>query len=114
MRTEDLIDCFNKHIQYRRSESGIDTTGYIAYQYSVTAHKTFKALKEYNVIVWFIKDGRKYMVLTINQVISPPSLKGVSTSDELSKIICEALFNLIGSNIYEQVISGDYNDNTNK
>lgn len=114
MRTEDLINCFNKHIQTRRTELGIDTSGSIAYQYEVVTHKTFKAVKEYKVTIWFIKGGRKFRILSINQVINTSSLKGVFIPDELDKIICKSLFDLINSDIYEQIIMGDYNDNTNK
>ena len=68
MRVEDIIEGLNRHIEYKRELLGVNTTGHLVLQKSINPHPTFKAYKEYNYSVWFVKNRKKYRVITVNIV----------------------------------------------
>lgn len=103
MRVEEVIKGLNKHIEDKRCNKNIKTTGHLVLQKTITPHPTFKAYKKYKGIIWFVKGNRKYKVLSVeyNNNVS-------SAEREIAILLCQSIFNWIGSVFYEQVINGTY------
>lgn len=108
MRVEDIIEGLNKHIEYKRELLGVSTTGHLVLQKSSNPHPTFKAYKEYNYSVWFIKKGKKYRVITVNIVDKVLEGKEEAMIRRMNIELCTNIFNLIGSEIYNQIVNGEY------
>lgn len=108
MRVEDIIEGLNKHIEYKRELLGVSTTGHLVLQKSSNPHPTFKAYKEYNYSVWFIKRGKKYRVITVNIVDKVLEGKEETMIRRMNIELCTNIFNLIGSEIYNQIVNGEY------
>lgn len=108
MRVEDIIEGLNKHIEYKRELLGVSTTGHLVLQKSSNPHPTFKAYKEYNYSVWFIKKGKKYRVITVNIVDKVLEGKEETMIRRMNIELCTNIFNLIGSEIYNQIVNGEY------
>lgn len=51
MKIEDVIESLNRHIEYRRSLKNITAKGHLVLQKIVIPNPTFKAYKEYKVIL---------------------------------------------------------------
>ena len=61
MKAEDIIEGLNQSIEDKRDALKIKATGHLVLQRTVKPHQTFKAYKEYESIVWFVKGGKKYI-----------------------------------------------------
>ena len=111
---EDIIEGLNKSIEDKRSVLKINTTGHLVLQRTVKPHTTFKAYKEYEVIIWFAKSGKKYNVITIRETAKVLDGQEESMMKRMNIELSRMIFNWIGSNFYEQVIKGEYNGYTNE
>ena len=109
MKVEDIIEGLNQSIEDKRDALKIKATGHLVLQRTVKPHQTFKAYKEYESIVWFVKGGKKYRVIrltwTAKVLDGQEEIMIRRMNVELSRLI----FNWIGSDFYEQVINGEYN-----
>ena len=65
MKAEDIIEGFNLHIEAKRKDRGIKTTGHLILQKEVMPHSSFKAYKIYKYTLWFAKRGKSYKVLVL-------------------------------------------------
>lgn len=116
MKVEDIIEGLNRSIEDKRDALKIKTTGHLVLQRTVKPHQTFKAYKEYESVIWFVKGDKKYRVITVKEtakvldgqeevMIGRMNVELSRMNVELSRLI----FNWIGSNFYEQVVKGEYN-----
>lgn len=111
MNIEDVIESLNRHIENKRKELNLnDASGHLVLQKTIKAHETFKAYKEYNMTVWFIKGRCRFRVLTLNETV-----KSISENQEetimkrLNIELCKMMFNWVGSGLYNQIVNGTYN-----
>lgn len=108
MRAEDIIECFNLHIEDKRKELGINSSGHIVLQKTTTPHNIFKAYKVYKYIIWYINNSKKIPIHTI-QITE----KVIGGHEEyiLRRMNMETLrtiLNLVGTEIYNKIIQGTY------
>lgn len=114
MKIENIVEGLNRFIEDKRDVLKIKTNGHLVLQRTMKPRQTFKAYKEYKYIIWFVKDGKKYNIITIEKtakVLDGQEGTILKIMDiELSKMI----FNWIGSASYEQVIKGECNGDINE
>ena len=108
MRVEDIIEGLNRHIEYKRELLGVNTTGHLVLQKSINPHSTFKAYKEYNYSVWFVKNRKKYRVITVNIVDKVLEGQEETIIRRMNTELCTNIFNLIGSEVHNQIVNGEY------
>lgn len=109
MKSEDIIEGLNRSIEDKRDALKIKTTGHFVLQKSVKPHQTFKAYKEYEFVIWFVKSGKKYRVITVKETAKVLDGQEETIMREMNVKLSRMIFNWIGSNFYEQVIKGEYN-----
>lgn len=109
MKAEDIIEGLNRSIEDKRYELKINTTGHLVLQRTVKPHQTFKAYKEYESVIWFVKDGKKYRVITIKETAKVLDGQEETMIRRMNVELSRLIFNWIGSNFYEQVVKGGYN-----
>ena len=109
MKAEDIIEGLNRSIEDKRDALKINTTGHLVLQRTVKPHQTFKAYKEYEFVIWFVKGGKKYKVITVRETAKVLDGQEETIMREMNAVLSRQIFNLIGCNFYEQVIKGEYN-----
>ncbi len=114
MKAEDIIEGLNRSIEDKRSALKINTIGHLVLQRTVKAHQTFKAYKEYTYIIWFVRDDRKYRVITLEETAKVLDGQEESMIRKMDVELSRIIFNWIGSNFYEQVIKGEFNGYTDE
>lgn len=117
MRTEDIVEGLNRHIEDKRSKKSITSDGHLVLQRIVKTHPTFKAYKIYENILWFIKDGNKYRVITFNYTARVFEGYEGPIQNHINTELCRLIFNWMSTDSYEKVIKGEYNgisENTNE
>lgn len=107
MRVEDIIEGLNKHIEEKRKELNINTKGHLVLQKLITPSPTFKAYKFYEMILWFVKPGKKQRLLTISQTVKMTDGQEESVNGCMNILLSTELFSFIGTKEYEQVIKGE-------
>lgn len=110
MKIEDIVESFNSHIEDKRKKLNLDTRlGHFILQRVVKPHETFKAYKEFDLTLWFVKGNNRYKVIIINAIE-----RIVSNSQEENIIkrmnteLCKKIFELINSDLYNKIIEGKY------
>ena len=109
MKAEDIIEGLNRSIEDKRDALKIKTTGHLVLQKTVKPHQTFKAYKEYEFVIWFVKGGKKYRVITVRETAKVLDGQEENMNREMNIRLSDMIFNWIGSDFYEQVINGEYN-----
>ena len=109
MKAEDIIEGLNRSIEDKRDALKINTTGHLVLQRTVKPHQTFKAYKEYEFVIWFVKGGKKYRVITVKETAKVLDGQEENMLREMNIMLSTSIFNWIGSNSYEAVIKGEYN-----
>lgn len=108
MEIEDIIEALNRHIECKRKEENIQTSGHLVLQKILETNSTFKAYKTYKTIIWFIKGKARYKVLEVSN--TQKTLEGLTGAleKETNQELCYNIFNWIDSKFYEHVIKGEY------
>ena len=110
MKLEDLVEGLNRHIENKRKKLGINPIqGHLVLQKTVKPHGTFKAYKEYNFTMWFVKGRDRFVALMLNHVARVIDGHEEKLMKYMTVILSEMIFNWIGSNFYEQIVKGEYN-----
>lgn len=109
MKAEDIIEGLNRSIEDRRDALKIKTTGHLVLQRTVKPHQTFKAYKEYESVIWFVKGGKKYRVMRVKETAKVLDGQEEAMIRRMSVELSRLIFNWIGSNFYEQAVKGEYN-----
>ena len=109
MKAEDIIEGVNRSIEDKRYELKIKTTGHLVLQKTVKPHQTFKAYKEYEFVIWFVKGGKKYRVITVKETAKVLDGQEETIMRRMNVELSRLIFNWIGCSFYEQVIKGEYN-----
>lgn len=109
MKAEDIIEGLNLHIETKRKDRGIKTTGHLVLQKEIKPHSSFKAYKIYKYTLWFTKRGKSYRVITVQHTAKVPDGQEENMLREMNIMLSNMIFNWIGSDFYEAVIKGEYN-----
>lgn len=109
MKTEDIIiESFNRCIEQDRKTSNIDTTGHLVLQKTTKPHAVFKAYKEYNYIVWFVKGSSKYRVITVSLVDRVVGNSDTTILDKLNIELSNQILRVAISTQYKNLVYGTY------
>ena len=114
MKAEDIIEGLNRSIEDKREAFKIKTTGHLVLQRTVKPHQTFKSYKEYESVVWFVKNDKKHRVITLKETAKVLDGQEESMIRRMNVELSRLIFNWVGSNFYEQVIKGEYNEYTDE
>ena len=110
MKLEEVIEGLNRHIENKRKSLGINPLqGHLVLQKTVKSNDTFKAYKEYNFTIWFVKGRDRFVALMLNYRDRVIDGQEERIMKEMTIRLSEMIFNWIGSNFYEQVVKGEYN-----
>ena len=109
MKAEDIIEGLNRSIEDKRNALKIKTTGHLVLQRTVKPHQTFKAYKEYEFVIWFVKGGKKYRIITVKETAKVIDGQEETMIRRMNVELSRLIFNWIDSDFYEQVINGEYN-----
>lgn len=109
MKAEDIIEGLNRHIETKREDKGVKTTGHLILQKEIMPHSSFKAYKTYKYTLWFAKKGKSYKVIVLEHTAKVLDGQEENMNREMNIMLSTSIFNWIGSNFYEQVINGEYN-----
>lgn len=117
MKAEDIIEGLNLHIETKRKDRGIKTIGHLVLQKEIMPHSSFKAYKIYRYTLWFAKKGKSYKVITVQHTAKVLDGQEENMLREMNIMLSTLIFDWIGSDFYEAVIKGEYNEvseNTNE
>ena len=109
MKAEDIIEGLNLHIEAKRKDRGIKTTGHLVLQKEIKTHSSFKAYKIYKYTLWFAKKGKSYEVMVLEHTAKVLDGQEENMNREMNIMLSNMIFNWIGSDFYEQVINGECN-----
>lgn len=109
MKAEDIIEGLNLHIETKRKDRGIKTTGHLVLQKEIKSHSSFKAYKIYKYTLWFAKKGKSYEVMVLEHTARVLDGQEENMLREMNIMLSTLIFNWIGSDFYEAVIKGEYN-----
>lgn len=111
MKIEDIIESLNRHIENKRKELNINPkSGHLILQKTVKPHEVFKAYKQYSYIVWFVYGGIKHRVITLNCVERVTDGHEERVIAKISNELCVEIFNWMSTDLYSQVIKGEYKE----
>lgn len=114
MITEDIIEGLNKHIEERRTSLNIKASGHLVIQRAIVPNTTFKAYKEYTATLWFVKGKKKYEVLQYKENIKMIEGQEDVVMRKINASLCRSIFSWIGSEHYNNVITGIYGRYSNE
>ena len=114
MKIEDIIESLNQHIEDKRQDLKCETRGHLILQKNITSNQTFKAYKVINYILWFVKDKVKYKVLHIECTARLLDENKDRVFKEIELNVIRNLFNLVKSDIYNDIICGTVNRENNE
>lgn len=109
MKAEDIIEGLNLHIETKREDRDIKTTGHLVLQKEIIPHSSFKAYKIYKYTLWFVKGKNKHIVIALSHSAKVLDGQEKSMCQYINTELCRLIFNWIGSSFYEEVIKGEYN-----
>lgn len=108
MSGEEIIKALNKHIDKKRG--GVNNKlGWVVIQKDLIPNPSFKIYKTFIINLWFVKGGKKYKILSLEESIRTPEDKVDIYWDTMYNILTENLFSWIGSTSYNEVIEGSFN-----
>lgn len=108
MKVEDIIEGLNRHIENKRKDLNIEAKGHIVLQKEININSPFKAYKNYKYTIWFI-NRKPYCLITVNQAARVIDGQEEFIERQMNTILCQSLFDWIGSDSYDKVIKGEYN-----
>ena len=108
MKAEDIIEGLNLHIEAKRKDRGLNTTGHLVLQKEIMSHSSFKAYKIYKYTLWFVKKGKAYEVIVLEHTEKVLDGQEENMNREMNIMFSELLFNWIGSDYYINIINGTY------
>lgn len=109
MKIEDIIiESFNRCIEQDRKISNVDATGHLILQKITKPHTVFKAYKEYNYTVWFVKGSSKYRVITISLVDRVIGNSDAAVLDKLNIELSNKILRVATSAQYKYLVYGTY------
>lgn len=109
MNIVEIVEVLNKYINSLRVIHSLPIKGmqHLVSQFIITPHKTFKAYKEYELILWAINNKEKHKV--IDAVVSGNSNKEEQLIKEVQQEFLLGLFDLLSNrNKLEDIEHGEY------
>ena len=114
MKAEDLVEALNIYIVQTRKSNNIDAKGHLVLQRNIQENSVFKAYKTYLYTLWFVVNRKKYKVFTVsltNKVLDGQEEGMIKDMDNRLGI---ALFELIDTEYYKQILKDEYYGNADQ
>ena len=108
MKVEDIIEGLNLHIETKRKDRDIKTTGHLVLQKEIMPHSSFKAYKIYKYTLWFVKKGKAYEVIVLEHTEKVLDGEEGNMNRKMKIMLSNMIFDWIGSKFYEVIIQGAY------
>lgn len=108
MKVEDIIEGLNRHIENKRKDLNIEAKGHIVLQKEINTNSSFKAYKDYRYTIWFT-NRKSHRLIIVNQSARVLDGQEELMERQMNIILCQSLFDWIGSKYYDEVIKGEYN-----
>ena len=108
MKSEDIIEGLNRHIETKRKDEDIKATGHLVLQKEIIPHSSFKAYKIYEYTLWFTQKGKSYKVIMLQHTAKVLDGQEENMNREMNIMFSELLFNWIRSDYYMDIINGTY------
>lgn len=108
MKAEDIIEGLNSHLETKRKELGLKDRGHLVLQRTITSNPVYKIYKTYEAIIWYVKGAKNYRVITVTRQDKVPEGAEELVQRMLNIELCHTIFNWIGSEYYNQVLTGKF------
>lgn len=109
MSIVEIIEVLNKYINSLRAIHSLPVKGmqHLVSQFTITPHSTFKAYKEYELMLWAVTKKDKYKVLS--SYIKGNSTKEEQLIKEVEQEFILKLFDLLrDKHKLEDIVYGEY------
>ena len=114
MKAEDLVEALNIHIIQTRKSNNIDAKGHLVLQRNIQENSVFKAYKTYLYTLWFVVNRKKYKVLTVSLTNKVLDGQEEGMIKDMDNRLCIALFELIDTDYYKQILKDEYYGNADQ
>ena len=64
MKTEEISEALNLELREKQLELGLPVKGTFVVQRNIEVPSSFKAIKQYSITLWFVKDRKKHRIVT--------------------------------------------------
>lgn len=108
MKTEDIIEGLNEHIESIRTIQKIHTIGHIVLQKEIIPNPTFKSYKTYKYTLWFVNKRQSHKMSTTEYTAKVLDGQEEAIIRNMNIRLSTQIFNWIGTDTYKQVIQGEY------
>ena len=108
MKIEDIVKALNKSIETKREERNIRSNTHLVLLKQIIPDPKFKIYKTLKIVLYYIDKDNNYPVLTLSNVMRVPKEIQNSIIENCYAKFITNIFNWIGSDLYEQVIKGEY------
>lgn len=108
MKIEDIIEELNRYIENKRADEHISVNGHLVLQRTVFPNSTFKAYKSYEIILWFVKDKKKYKVLSLKHTAKVVDGREEGVNKIMDKQFCYLIIDWLNSDSYNEVLMGTF------
>lgn len=106
MKTEDIIEGLNEHIETIRANQKLCVNGHLVLQKEIIPNSTFKAYKTYRYVLWFTIKGKSYKVISIEHTAKVLDGQEGNITRYMNVTLSTQIFNWVGTEEYKQVING--------
>ena len=110
MKIEDIIEELNRYIENKRVDEHISTNGHLVLQRTMFPNSTFKAYKSYEIILWFVKDKKKYRVLNLQHTAKVIDGQEEGVKKIMDKQFCYSIISWLHSDTYNSVLTGTFKE----
>lgn len=108
MNGDNIIKSLNKHIDIKRG--GVNNKlGWVILQKDIIPNPSFKIYKTFVLTLWYVRNGKKFQILSFQEDLRTPDDKVDSNWDIMYAHLLVKLFYWIDSDSYNEVIEGTYN-----
>lgn len=106
---EEFLKSINDYIKDERFNQGFNCKSFLVEHKTVESHHTFKAMKEYTVTIYIVKQNKKPVILFSHSTVFNGSKKShEDVYKELSHGIMLSFFSIINTNEWEDILKGIY------
>ena len=104
MKSEEIGEALNIELREMQIALGLPMKGTFVIQRNVEVPSSFKAIKQYSVVLWFTKDRKKYRIVTTQ--LTERVLNGQEDRIfyQLNILFLRSIFSLLSNNTILKVL----------
>ena len=114
MKAEDIVEALNIYKKQTRKRNHIDAKEHLVLQRNIQENSIFKAYKTYLYTLLFVVNRKKYKVITVS--LTNKVLEGQEEGmiKDMDNRLCIALFELLDTEYYRQILKDEYYGNADQ